>query len=41
MINNVVNKNYAKAAEEMRDSRWYNQVYNRAERLAKRMEAIT
>jgi GH24 family phage-related lysozyme (muramidase) len=25
---------------EMRDSRWYNQVYNRAERLAKRMEAI-
>ena len=40
MINNVVNKNYAKAAEEMRDSRWYNQVYNRAERLATRMEAI-
>ena len=40
MINNVVNKNYAKAAEEMRDSRWYNQVYNRAERLATRMEEI-
>ena len=40
MINNVVNKNYIKAAEEMRDSRWYRQVTNRAERLAKRMEAI-
>ena len=40
MINNVVNKNYVKAAEEMRDSRWYRQVTNRAERLATRMEAI-
>ena len=39
-INNIINKNYAKAAEEMRDSRWYNQVYNRAERLATRMEEI-
>jgi lysozyme len=39
-INNIINKNYAKAAEEMRDSRWYRQVTNRAERLAKRMEAI-
>ena len=40
MINNIINKNYPKAAEEMRDSRWYRQVTNRAERLAKRMEAI-
>ena len=40
MINNIINKNYLKAAEEMRDSRWYRQVTNRAERLAKRMEAI-
>jgi lysozyme len=39
-INNIINKNYTKAAEEMRDSRWYRQVTNRAERLAKRMEAI-
>jgi lysozyme len=39
-INNIINKDYKKAAEEMRDSRWYRQVTNRAERLAKRMEAI-
>ena len=40
MINNIINKDYKKAAEEMRDSRWYRQVTNRAERLAVRMEAI-
>ena len=40
MINNIINKDYKKAAEEMRDSRWYRQVTNRAERLASRMEAI-
>ena len=40
MINNIVNKNFAKAAEELRDSRYYRQVTNRAERLAKRLEAI-
>jgi len=39
-INNIISKNYKKAAEEMRDSRWYRQVTNRAERLAIRMEAI-
>jgi len=39
-INNIINKDYKKAAEEMRDSRWYRQVTNRAERLAVRMEAI-
>jgi len=39
-INNIISKNYKKAAEEMRDSRWYRQVTNRAERLALRMEAI-
>ena len=40
-INNIINKDYKKAAEEMRDSRWYRQVTNRAERLASRMELIT
>jgi len=40
-INNIISKNYKKAAEEMRDSRWYRQVTNRAERLASRMELIT
>ena len=39
-INNIISKNYKKAAEEMRDSRWYRQVTNRAERLASRMELI-
>ena len=40
MINNIDNKNFAKAAEELRDSRYYRQVTNRAERLAMRLEAI-
>ena len=40
MINNIDNKNFAKAAEELRDSRYYRQVTNRAERLATRLEAI-
>ena len=41
MINNIDNKNFAKAAEELRDSRYYRQVTNRAESLASRMELIT
>ena len=32
--------NYTLAASEMRDSRWYRQVTNRAERLARRMEDL-
>ena len=32
--------NYTLAAAEMRDSRWYRQVTNRAERLARRMEHL-
>jgi len=32
--------NYRLAAVEMRDSRWYRQVKNRAERLAQRMEDL-
>lgn len=40
MINNIINKNYKMAAEEMRDSRWYRQVTKRAERLCERMENI-
>ncbi len=33
-------QDYQTAASEMRDSRWYNQTKNRAERLASRMEGI-
>ena len=40
MINNIINKNYKMAATELRDSRYYRQVTNRAERLAKRLESI-
>tara|TARA_R100001510_G_C7618970_1_gene180331 strand:- start:649 stop:1086 length:438 start_codon:yes stop_codon:yes gene_type:complete len=36
----VDNKDWKKAADEMVDSRWYNQVTNRAERLVKRMKNI-
>lgn len=34
----LVHRNYSKAAEEMRDSRWYNQVGNRSKELVNRME---
>ena len=34
-----INK-WSKAATEARDSRWYNQVGNRAERLCKRLESV-
>ena len=33
-------KNWSRAAEEGRDSRWYRQVTNRAERLMERMENV-
>ena len=36
----VDNKDWKKAADEMVDSRWYNQVTNRAERLVERMKNI-
>ena len=38
----AINKNqWGKAASEMKDSLWYRQVTNRADRLIKRMEQIT
>ena len=33
-------RDWQKAADEMVDSRWYNQVTNRAERLVKRMRSV-
>ena len=33
--------NWQEAANQMVDSRWYNQVTNRAERLVKRMQNVT
>ena len=36
----IADQNFAKAAIEGRDSRWYNQVTNRAERLMKRLEDV-
>ena len=36
----VDNRNWKEAAVQGRDSRWYNQVTNRAERLMKRLENI-
>jgi len=40
MFNALYDKDYFVAAMEMRDSKWYNQTPNRAERLAQRMEGI-
>ena len=34
-------RDWNRAADEMVDSRWYNQVTNRAERLVKRMRALS
>lgn len=34
------NRNWSKAADEMKDSRWYGQVKGRAERLAARMRNV-
>ena len=36
----VDNRNWKEAAVQGRDSRWYNQVTNRAERLMQRLENI-
>ena len=36
----VDNRDWKEAAVQGRDSRWYNQVTNRAERLMKRLENI-
>jgi len=40
MIKAINDKKWEKAASEMKDSLWYAQVTNRAERLIKRMEQI-
>ena len=40
MIKAINDKEWEKAASEMKDSLWYAQVTNRAERLIKRMEQI-
>jgi len=37
----IDNKDWKQAAKQMRNSLWYRQVTNRAERLAKRMENVT
>ena len=36
----ILEGNWSEAAKEGRDSRWYNQVTNRAERLMKRLEVV-
>ena len=41
MKSGVDARDWSAAADEMVDSRWYNQVTNRAERLVKRMREIT
>lgn len=41
MIKAINDKEWEKAASEMKNSLWYAQVTNRAERLIKRMEQIT
>jgi len=37
----VDEKNYSEAASQMKDSRWYNQVTKRADRLIDRMENLS
>ena len=41
MRENVIKGNWKSAEEEMRNSRWFDQVPNRAERLCTRMGSIT
>ena len=41
MKENVINHNWKGAESEMRNSKWFSQVPNRAERLCKRMGNIT
>ena len=36
----ILESNWKEAAKEGRDSRWYRQVTNRAERLMKRLEEV-
>lgn len=40
MNNHIANRNWKMAAVEGRDSLWYNQVTNRAERLMSRLEKV-
>ena len=37
----INDRNWQEAADQMVDSRWYNQVPNRAQRLEQRMRAVT
>tara|TARA_R100001510_G_scaffold57150_1_gene64345 strand:+ start:20253 stop:20696 length:444 start_codon:yes stop_codon:yes gene_type:complete len=37
----VLNKDWQEAANQMKDSKWYTQVTNRAERLCERMRNVT
>ena len=37
---NIEKKNWSGASEEMKSSKWYTQVTNRAERLVQRMKAV-
>jgi len=41
MRENVIKSNWKSAEEEMRNSRWFDQVPNRAERLCARMRSIS
>lgn len=41
MKQHVDNRDFASASEEMKDSKWYRQVTNRAQRLCDRMANIT
>jgi hypothetical protein len=36
----VDNKDWLEASEQMKDSRWYTQVTNRADRLVNRMKMV-
>ena len=40
MIKGIKDKNYNEAAKQMKQSRWYSQVTNRAERLIERMKKV-
>ena len=39
-IQAVIDKDFKRAADEMRDSRWHRQVTKRAERLCERMASV-
>jgi len=40
MKKHIDNRDFVSASEEMKDSKWYRQVTNRADRLVERMKAI-